>query len=161
MRRPGRATGPSARLLFCGVALQILLVVLCGAASADGPHGAAAHSTDSNLTDERYEMTDDGLMVRHGAAERNVQTKLRDEETEKIVVEDNDITHGTLPPAPGERALAWRGGAGVSEVIIARRGSCVRARSTHGRACARGAGAGCCAAQRSGRHGGVCCAGFG
>ena len=87
MRRPGRSVG----LLFCGVVLQILLVVLCEAVPADGPHGAESDETSA-----------DGLMARHGAPERNVQTKVRrDEETEDIIVEDNDITHGTLPPAAG------------------------------------------------------------
>ena len=88
MRRPGRSVG----LLFCGVVLQILLVVLC--VSANGPHGAESQESD--------ETAADGLMVRHGAPERNVQTKVRrDEETEEIIGEDNDITHGTLPPAAG------------------------------------------------------------
>ena len=95
MQRPGRSAG----LLFCGVVLQILLVVLCEAVPADGPHGAETHTQPEPRSDE---TAADGLMARHGAPERNVQTKLRrDEETEEIIVEDNDITHGTLPPAAG------------------------------------------------------------
>ena len=94
MQRPGRSAG----LLFCGVVLQILLVVLCEAVPADGPHGAETHTQPEPRSDE---TAADG-MARHGAPERNVQTKLRrDEETEEIIVEDNDITHGTLPPAAG------------------------------------------------------------
>ena len=107
MRRPGRAPGRSTGLLFCGVALQILLVVLCVAASA--ADGVTVHSADSNLSDESHKTADDLMMVRYGAAERNVQTKFRDGETEEIIVEDNDSTRGTLPPAAGKRTQRTRG----------------------------------------------------
>ena len=49
------------------------------------------------------------MMVRYGAAERNVQTKFRDGKTEEIIVEDNDSTRGTLPPAAGKRTQRTRG----------------------------------------------------
>ena len=77
MRLPVRAPGRSAGLLFCGVALQILLAVLCDAASADSPLGVAERDADKNLRDEEN------------------------------IDEDNDTNHGgTLPPAAGESLRA-------------------------------------------------------
>ena len=88
MRLPVRASGRSAGLLFCGVALQILLAVLCDAASADGPLGAAERRDAGNsLSDENRQS----VTVASRAAERDADNNLREEEK---IDKDNDTNHG-------------------------------------------------------------------
>ena len=100
MRLPVRAPGRSAGLLFCGVALQILLAVLCDAASADSPFGVAERDAGNSLSDENPQL----VTVASRAAERDADKNLRDEEN---IDEDNDTNHGgTLPPAAGESLRA-------------------------------------------------------
>ena len=100
MRQPGRVPGRSAGLLFCGVALQILLAVLCDAASADSPLGVAERDAGNSLSDENPQL----VTVASRAAERDADKNLRDEEN---IDEDNDTNHGgTLPPAAGESLRA-------------------------------------------------------